>query len=348
MKIPRIVNALGYIDDDLIMGATGARLSNRNTWLKWGSLAAGVLLVLVIAVTLSPMLLSGDGPRPPFDGEIVMEKYYDYAIIEEAFSSYMGANVIPADRVGNKLQDVAVTAGWKNREGDWISTEELSAEIYEIKGIGTAEAAALRFVEKGEAVTTTHYYVILPPNAEYNGTIFPDYKAENPVRYLEESDMGKCNGWQDFGLTGEIRTITVPVGSTYVYQMYSYYIRNDLSTIYSAESLPDAIEDLPEWLSDTVTVGRRSFWYSMGGRLPQTVTLKSTAVVSTENGTGTFLKAEYTVRIADGANEREEDWVIYFMEEDGTYSVFAVMANENFTFVKSYSESIVKSYQKKP
>ena len=60
-----------------------------------------------------------------------------------------------------------------------------------------------------------------------------------------------------------------------------------------------------------------------------------------------FLKAEYTVQIKDGLNEKEEHWVIYFMEEEGIYSAYAVLANENFDFVKSYSEGIVKSYQNK-
>ena len=60
-----------------------------------------------------------------------------------------------------------------------------------------------------------------------------------------------------------------------------------------------------------------------------------------------FIKAEYKVLIKDGPNEKEENWVIYFMEEDCVYSAYAVIANENFDFVKSYSETIVKSYQTK-
>jgi hypothetical protein len=40
-----------------------------------------------------------------------------------------------------------------------------------------------------------------------------------------------------------------------------------------------------------------------------------------------------------------EDWVIYFMEEDGIYHAYSVVAYENFDFVKSYTETIVKSYK---
>ena len=203
----------------------------------------------------------------------------------------------------------------------------------------------MKLVDESEA--TTRYYVIMHPNAEYNGMEFPDYIADNPVRYLEESLMGKANGWQDLGLAGEIRTITTPVGSTSIYQMYSYYIRNDLRHIYWNETLPDKLSDLPAWLSDTNTAGRRSFWYSMGNRIPENISLEATATISSENGAMEFIKAEYKVQLNDSPNEKEENWVIYFMEEDGIYSAYAVIANQNFDFVKSYTESIVKSYQKK-
>ena len=85
----------------------------------------------------------------------------------------------------------------------------------------------------------------------------------------------------------------------------------------------------------------------MGLRIPVNITVKATTEITSENGVMQFIKAEYKVHIKDGSNEKEENWVIYFMEEDGVYSAYAVLANENFDFVKSYSESIVKSYQKK-
>ena len=252
--------------------------------------------------------------------------------------------MISEERSGHKIEDGVVAAGWKNEAGEWLSTEHLNAEVYAIEGVESDVAVALKFVDQGEAVTTTHYYVMMHPNAEYNGTVFPNYSEENPIRYLEESAMGKANGWQDFGAHGEIRTVTVPVGSTYVYQMYSYYIRNDLSHIYWDAELPNSLEDLPAWLADTTTAGRKSFWYSMGNRIPEHMTVETTAVIASENGTMQFVKAEYQLQMHDGSQER---WIVYFMEEYGVYSAFAVVAHENFDFVKSYSESIIKSYQRK-
>ena len=48
MKTPRIANAIGQIDDDLVAGAAKCKTKNKKHWLKWGSLAA-CFAVLVIA-----------------------------------------------------------------------------------------------------------------------------------------------------------------------------------------------------------------------------------------------------------------------------------------------------------
>ena len=40
MKTPRIANAIGQIDDDLVAGAAKCKTTNKKHWLKWGSLAS--------------------------------------------------------------------------------------------------------------------------------------------------------------------------------------------------------------------------------------------------------------------------------------------------------------------
>ena len=35
MKTPRIVNAVGHIDDDLVSGATRAKATKKNVWLNF-------------------------------------------------------------------------------------------------------------------------------------------------------------------------------------------------------------------------------------------------------------------------------------------------------------------------
>ena len=45
--------------------------------------------------------------------------------------------------------------------------------MYEITGIDGGIAVALKFIDQGEAVTTTHYYVIMNPTADL--TAVEDY-----------------------------------------------------------------------------------------------------------------------------------------------------------------------------
>ena len=74
--------------------------------------------------------------------------------------------MIDAEKIGAKIESVTVTGGWKNEAGDWLSTEALDAEVYEITGIDGGIAVVLKFIDQGEAVTTTHYYVMVNPAAD--------------------------------------------------------------------------------------------------------------------------------------------------------------------------------------
>lgn len=62
MSIPRIVSAMEYIDDDLVSGAvTYTRTKKTNSWLKWGTMAA--CLCLVVAGAFIAGRISND-PHP--------------------------------------------------------------------------------------------------------------------------------------------------------------------------------------------------------------------------------------------------------------------------------------------
>jgi hypothetical protein len=177
----------------------------------------------------------------------------------------------------------------------------------------------------------------------YSSLTFPNYSILNPIRYLSEDERGlKYNGWQDFGYSGEILTHPWP-WTTYTYQMYSYYIRNDLQLLYSSISLPDKLEDIPQWITQSNQDGRRIIWYSMGSRLPEVITLLRTDLITSNNQINTFLRAEYTVEV----NEIIEHWIIYFMEEDGIYSSYSVRVNEYYESVLITTSSMIQSYQKK-
>lgn len=244
MKKPRIVNAVGLIDDDLIIEATKHKeMKKNNLPFKWVSLAACFAVILIAAVAAVPALsgggniapsidmvnttfpISNKSTAPAFNNEIVNSpvtaentnpsvnsentnpsvnneyytnsddytesieptvntentemfvneqygyvKRYFYKVSEGEFSTYDGGRVISEDKVGEKIADVSVTAGWETWGGanllESVIKETLRAEVYSIDGIPNDTAVALKFIDKGEAVTTTHYYVIMNPDAD--------------------------------------------------------------------------------------------------------------------------------------------------------------------------------------
>ena len=247
MKTPRIVNAIGHIDDDLINSATKSKkVAKKNIWIKWTSLAASFVVIIIVAAVAVPTLF-GDGnvslpigvgdttvnsettnpsidnngsvtsptenkdtphidngkptdvvndntttaanndstTKPVTGHEAVLSEAYFYNVSEGVFSTYiLCGKVISEDKIGNKIDDVSVSAGWKNNANEWLTTETLRAEVYLINDISKDVAVALKFIDKGDALTTTHYYVIMNPEADL--TPVKDYL----IRPLEPNNAG--------------------------------------------------------------------------------------------------------------------------------------------------------------
>ncbi len=100
-------------------------------------------------------------------GETSWVDSYVYEIEEGEYSEYFAGKVIEKSKVGDKVADVTLVAGWKTvSDGEWATQEKLHGEIFLINGVEKDIAVALRFIDKGEAVTTTHYYVMMNPNAD--------------------------------------------------------------------------------------------------------------------------------------------------------------------------------------
>ncbi len=242
MKTPRVVNAVGHIDDDLIIEASKHKeTEKKNLLVKWVSLAACFAVIMIAAAVAVPILsdevnisasveaenttlpISSESTDPDFNNEIINPpvsaentnpsvnneyytnsddytesidptinaenttpsfvensgyvKRYFYKVDEDPFSTYDGGRVISEDKLGDKISDVTVTAGWETWIGGTlektVSTENLRAEVYSIDGISNDIAVALKFIDKGEAVTTTHYYVIM--NSDADLTAVEDY-----------------------------------------------------------------------------------------------------------------------------------------------------------------------------
>ena len=247
MKTPRIVNAIGHIDDDLINSAMKSRKATRkNTWIKWTSVAACFAVTATVAIAAAPTLFgngnaslfikagdeivnagdvkpsinkngntdytsenkitpqkengnstdvtsdntttaaNNDSTTKPVTGhEAVLSEAYFYNVSEGVFSTYiLCGKVISEDKIGNKIDDVSVSAGWKNNANEWLTTETLRAEVYLINDISKDVAVALKFIDKGDALTTTHYYVIMNPEADLTSV------KEYLIRPLEPNNTG--------------------------------------------------------------------------------------------------------------------------------------------------------------
>lgn len=98
--------------------------------------------------------------------EAVYSEAYFYNVSEGEFSIYISGRVISEDKIDSKIDDVSVSAGWKNSLGEWLTAETLRAEVYLIKGVEKDVAVALKFIDKGDALTTDHYYVIMNPEGD--------------------------------------------------------------------------------------------------------------------------------------------------------------------------------------
>ncbi len=63
MKTPRIVNAVGHIDDELVgEAAREAVVIKKNPWIKWGAMAA-CLCLAVVAAFVVPNIIPSFGPE---------------------------------------------------------------------------------------------------------------------------------------------------------------------------------------------------------------------------------------------------------------------------------------------
>ena len=114
--------------------------------------------------------------------ETAFEKSYRYSLNGSDYSSYIPGKVIAPDKVGEKIGDGAVTAGWKYADGTMPVTEQLRCEIYRIAEIDPATAICIRFLDKGEALTTDHYYVQINASADLSAVsdyIIPAAQASN-------------------------------------------------------------------------------------------------------------------------------------------------------------------------
>lgn len=174
MRKEQFYDLLGEIDENYVHEAHSHPGKNGYPWLKWCAVAACVVVIAVLAGSTLPAIPDHRETTPE---ETHFHRQYVYRIDSGDFTTYVGGKVIDEARIGGKLGEVTLTAGWKDGEGEWLSNESLRGEVYLIDGIPEDVAVALKFIDQGEAITTTHYYVIMNPSADLTAVeeyiIFP-------------------------------------------------------------------------------------------------------------------------------------------------------------------------------
>lgn len=205
MKTNDFFEAMGNIDASLIERADKVTVKRRPI-LKIAAIAAAfALLVTGLAVVL-PML-TRDEPGGNIVGDaIVWDNVFDLfnpntgsgvkeeaSVIESSsfaeietkkYAKYDLGNAFPLDKsgefIGEKLDEIKVRTGWyvyyNDTETDVVTVK---AEVYALRGVSTDAAVAVKYLEKGTAKTTEHYYAAL--NTEYKFStlqgFFSDFNA---------------------------------------------------------------------------------------------------------------------------------------------------------------------------
>ena len=231
MKREKIEKALENIDPIYVEAAANYRKKRtyENKILKWGAMAAS-LTILLIAVTLLPQLFARSNDvywSEPLHENGILEKRKLSVISDPLYESYVSLRVIDPAYVGEKLGDTEVRSFWRNYlYGEDTDLELLRAEIYAIKGISTETAVCIRYLDEGDALTTSHYYTYINPNykpqnfGNFYQTFALDFSAKNRVTLSYPSEEGTVYQYCDIdgniltrSLTSltdaEIRAVTV-------------------------------------------------------------------------------------------------------------------------------------------
>ena len=215
MKREKIEKALENIDPIYIESAANYRKKRtyENKILKWGTMAAS-LTILLIAVALLPQLFPRSNDvywSEPQQQNALLEKRKLSVIGDPLYESYVSLRVIDAAYVGEKLGDTEVRSFWRNYlVNEDTDLELLRAEIYAIKGISPETAVCIRYLDEGDALTTSHYYTYINPNykpqnfGNFYQTFALDFSAKNRVTLSYPSEEGTV--YQHCDIDGNILT----------------------------------------------------------------------------------------------------------------------------------------------
>lgn len=94
MKTPKIANAVGHIDDDLVVAATERKKAKSSLWLKWSAVAACLALIVSIGFAIPHWLPNDDQGMP---GIYIEDRESIFATIEEWRDEGFVCTIIDSD-----------------------------------------------------------------------------------------------------------------------------------------------------------------------------------------------------------------------------------------------------------
>lgn len=158
MRTPRLSNAIGNLDDDLLEAAAECKRKNKpNLWLKWGSVAACFAVLVVAGAMILPSLLNDSttpGGTPdkykdvihtgesaiiwPWEYQTVYEQYTDFELDGIEYQSK--GRAVSADLVGELISTHTVV-GYDEING---KTYTKDFEVYELKYADKSQFVAVK------------------------------------------------------------------------------------------------------------------------------------------------------------------------------------------------------------
>lgn len=160
MSIPRIAKAMDHIDDDLISGAVEYKSAKKkNTWVKWGAIAACLCLVLAFTIpTISNVLERNGGADPvediapfAFNGA-----YYEYTDNADILEKYGLPRVLTADDAGQHFAFLQkVGAEYKE------TVQETDIELYDYAKVSCKGVMVIRDGDKYGAALFCNFFSVI-------------------------------------------------------------------------------------------------------------------------------------------------------------------------------------------
>lgn len=149
MKTPRIINAVGHIDDDLITTAQNEK-KKHNRWIKWSSVAACFAVIIIAGAAVLPSVLKSGSTRYkkfyvqedlsaivwPWEYQPIYEKYTQ---IEIDGVSYRSRGAVSGALVGERIGTYTVT-GYDMIKDE---THSITAEAYKMNNIAQNQFVAV-------------------------------------------------------------------------------------------------------------------------------------------------------------------------------------------------------------